>query len=349
MWNKKKLYWIAQCFGWLVYVVIVGIFNKLNGSDLSSDLLYSLMFIYLIGLSISHIYRSLIIKLNWMKYSVSKMIPRVFFSVFVFGLVAYVLQTLILEVVLFELNFDFQFVDAFPKVTNWSLLFLLWSLLYFLFHFINNYKKEEIKNLKWEVLRNEMELNKIKSQLNPHFIFNSMNSIRALVDENPELAKKAITQLSNVLRNSLLMSKKELIPLKDELKIVDDYLSLEKTRYEEKLQIIKSITPETEPIMVPPLMIQTLVENAIKHGTSKLIGGGKIEIFSKIESKNLIITIYNSGVYDKSLIPETGFGLSNTKQRLNLLFGNKAAFTIENENDRVKSELIIPIQNQEIN
>src|SRR5690606_34796559 len=132
-------------------------------------------------------------------------------------------------------------LEIMQLIINLSGVFIIWSLLYFLFHFINNYKKEEIKNLKWEAARNEIELNKIKSQLNPHFIFNSMNSIRALVDENPDLAKNAITQLSNVLRNSLLMGKKKLIPLGDELKIVDDYLSLEKTRFEERLTIIKKI------------------------------------------------------------------------------------------------------------
>ena len=95
-----------------------------------------------------------------------------------------------------------------------------------MFHFVNNYKKEEIKNLKWQAAKNEIELNKLKSQLNPHFIFNSMNSIRALVSEDPKLAKEAITQLSNVLRNSLLMGKQKLIPLGDEMKLVNDYLGL---------------------------------------------------------------------------------------------------------------------------
>lgn len=346
MLNKKKLYWIAQVVGWLVYVLIVGVFNQLNGNEITQELLFSLLSIYFIGLSISHFYRGIIVKLNWMGLSVSHLIPRVFIGVILFGIIVYFAQTIVLEVLIAESNFSFEMADAFPKIINWSLLFLLWSLLYFLFHFINNYKKEEIKNLKWEAARNEIELNKIKSQLNPHFIFNSMNSIRALVDEDPQLAKNAITQLSNVLRNSLMIGKKKLIPLSDELKIVDDYLSLEKTRFEEKLTIIKNIESNTENFLVPPLMIQTLVENGIKHGTSKLAEGGVVEIQSKLENEFLRIMIYNSGFYDVNNTPETGFGLLNTKQRLQLLFGNKAKFTIENENNRVKTMLIIPNKTQ---
>lgn len=346
MLNKKKLYWIAQIFGWFVYVLIVGVFNQLNGNIVTTELVISLFSIYFIGLSISHLYRGIIIKLKWMKLSVSSLIPRISIGVVIFGLIVYFIQTLILEVVIAGASFNFNLADAFPKVINWSLLLLLWSLLYFLFHFINNYKKEEIKNLKWEAARNEIELNKIKSQLNPHFIFNSMNSIRALVDENPQLAKNAITQLSNVLRNSLMIGKKKLIPLIDELKIVDDYLSLEKTRFEEKLIIKKDVHSATEHFLIPPLMIQTLVENAIKHGTSKLPEGGIVEIKSIIEKENLVVTIYNSGFYDENLKPETGFGIINTKQRLQLLFGGDASFSIQNENNMVKTILIIPSKNQ---
>jgi len=342
MLNKKKLYWYAQLLGWLVYVFIVGLFNKLNGSEISAELIYSLLSIYLIGLSISHLYRAIINKFNWMKYSLALLVPRVLGSVLLFGIIVYFIQTIVLEVFIANSNFQFDFADAFPKVINWTLLLLLWSLIYFLFHFINNYKKEEIKNLKWQAAKNEIELNKIKSQLNPHFIFNSMNSIRALVDENPLLAKDAITKLSNVLRNSLLIGKKKLIPLSDELKIVDDYLSLEKTRFEEKLNIVKKIDENSETFLVPPLMVQTLVENGIKHGTSKLAGGGTLELNTFVDNGILKIVIYNSGYYDKNKESETGFGIVNTVQRLQLMYGNSAQFSIENDKDRVKTVLTIP-------
>lgn len=342
MLNKKRLYWFFQITGWLVYVVIVGVFNILTGNELTSELVYSLLAIYLIVLSIAHAFRSVVVKLNWIGLSIPRLIPRILLTTIVSAILVYLLKSVIIEWVIANNPYQINLQDAFPSVISWTLLYLIWSLLYFLFHYVNNYKKEEIKNLRWQAAKNEMELNKLKSQLNPHFIFNSMNSIRALVNEDPGLAKNAITQLSNVLRNSLLMGKQKLIPFSDELKLVDDYLSLEKTRFEERLNIERDIEKESVKFLVPPLMIQTLVENGIKHGTSKLPEGGTVKIASKIQSGHLVITIYNSGNYDATKKSDTGFGLVNTIQRLQLLYGDAASFSITNHNNQVKTELRIP-------
>lgn len=340
--NKKKLYWFFQVSGWLAYVVIVGLFNILTGNPITTELIYSLLAIFLIVLLVAHAYRSLVVGLNWMRFNIPLLIPRILIATIVSGIVVYVLKSVVIEWLIVGNDYVFNFQDAFPSVISWTLLYLIWSLLYFLFHYMNNYKKEEIKNLRWQAAKNEMELNKLKSQLNPHFIFNSMNSIRALVDENPLLAKDAITQLSNVLRNSLLMGKQKLIPLEDEMKLVNDYLSLEKTRFEERLMIEEHIADDSRKFLLPPLMVQTLVENGIKHGTSKLPKGGTIRINSSVENDKLIITIFNSGTYDKEKQSETGFGILNTVQRLQLLYGDKALFSIENSNGEVKTKLIIP-------
>jgi sensor histidine kinase YesM len=342
MLNKKRLYWFSQIIGWLIYIVFIGIFNILTGNELSIELIYSLLSIYLIGLSVSHAFRLLIIKLNWIKFNILRLIPRILLGNVMSGILVYFLKLLIIEMLILQNYNAFNFIDAFADIMNWTFIFLIWSLLYFLFHFINNYQKEEIKNLKWQAAKNEIELNKLKSQLNPHFIFNSMNSIRALINENPTLAKEAITQLSNVLRNSLLMGKKKLIPLLEEMKLVNDYLGLEKTRFEERLTIIINNEPLTENFLVPPLMMQTLVENGIKHGTSKLPEGGILEIKASIMDGKLSIVIYNSGNYNENERTETGFGIVNTVQRLKLLYGENASFEIINEKERVKTTLIIP-------
>lgn len=342
--GKKTLYWISQIIGWLLYVLTIGVFNVLTGNQLSGELIYSLLSIYIIVLFIAHLFRSLIVKLNWFSLSIGRLIPRILIATLAIGVIIYFLKSIVVEILIVQNQYEFTWSEAFPAIISWTLLYLIWSLLYFLFHFFNNYKKEEIKNLKWQAAKNEIELNKLKSQLNPHFVFNSMNSIRALVDEDPALAKNAITQLSNVLRTSLLMGSKKLIPLGDEMKLVNDYLGLEKTRFEERLIIVKNIGAETETFLVPPLMVQTIVENGIKHGTSRLPEGGTIEIISSIINNKLEIIIYNSGYYDKDLKSETGFGLVNTIQRLQLLFGDEASFEIKNEENRVKTKLIIPKQ-----
>ena len=342
MLKKTRLYWISQIVGWLLYAIVVGVFNVMTGKELSAELIFSLISIFLIGISVAHTFRMIVVRLNWMQFNIPRLIPRILLGTLLAGVVVYFLKSIIIERLIVQNDYEFNITEAFPSIISWTLLYLIWSLLYFLFHFVTNYKKEEIKNLKWQAAKNEIELNKLKSQLNPHFIFNSMNSIRALVDEDPVLAKEAITQLSNVLRNSLLMGRKKLISLDDELKLVNDYLGLEKTRFEERLTIVKNIGKETEQFLIPPLMIQTLVENGIKHGTSRLPEGGTIEIDSSLQNGNLKIEIFNSGFYDETKVSETGFGLLNTKQRLKLIYGNNAIFNIVNEKDRVKTTLIIP-------
>jgi LytS/YehU family sensor histidine kinase len=233
----------------------------------------------------------------------------------------------------------------FSETISWFFLFLMWTLFYFSFHFFQNYRKEEIKNLQWEASKNEIELNRLRAQLNPHFIFNSMNTIRALVDDNPKKSKKNITKLSKILRSTLLTEKKKFITLEEELDLVKDYLDLEHSRFEERLNIIYNIAPNTSKLLIPPMMLQTLVENSIKHGISQLPEGGIVAIKTSCDYSNLYIEILNSGTYQPPDSPQSnsaGFGLSGTVKRLELLYGAKGVFEIYNKNNKVVSNLTIP-------
>ena len=202
------------------------------------------------------------------------------------------------------------------------------------------------RSLKYEAAMNEMHLNQLKSQLNPHFIFNALNSMRALVDEEPTKAKIAITQLSNILRNSLITDKKKVVSFRNELNTVKDYLALESIRFEERLKVNYDIDPSSDGFEIPPMMMQTLVENAIKHGVSNLMEGGIIEVSSKVDKSILNLKIRNSGqIVNGIKNPKTqsGVGLINTKERLKLIYSDKASFRIYNENDNfVVTEVTIP-------
>jgi len=188
----------------------------------------------------------------------------------------------------------------------------------------------------------------LKSQLNPHFIFNALNSIRALVDENPQKCKKAITQLSNILRSSLASDKNKLTKFQDELLMVTAYLGLESIRFEERLKTEFDIDEDSYNFLVPPLMLQTLVENGIKHGISKLKEGGFIKLKTSVVDEKLQIQIRNSGYYEngKKESKNGGLGLNNTYKRLNLLYHDDAEFRVFNEDEHtVLTELIIPKSN----
>src|SRR6185503_21239820 len=126
-------------------------------------------------------------------------------------------------------------------------------------------------------------------------IFNALNSIRALVDENPVRARTAITELSNILRSSMQAEKLETVTFEKELNIVKDYLALEHIRFEDRLQIEYVIDEDTLDQPIPPMMLQTLVENAIKHGISKQVGGGVVRIISDFKGEFHELAVQNTG------------------------------------------------------
>lgn len=207
------------------------------------------------------------------------------------------------------------------------ILMALWLSIYMVWHYLQKSQKDKLDRLQLEKTVKELELRTIKSHINPHFIFNSLNSIRALVEENPKRARTAITELSNILRSSLQMEKLETIPLEKELRIVKDYLALEQIRFEERLRVNFNIDDNTLQQPVPPMMLQTLVENAIKHGISKQISGGIINIISKFNHTNFELIVQNTG---KMVSEQEGFGIKSTRNRLHFLYNGSAAFNISN-------------------
>lgn len=342
--NRKALYWICQLGGWAFFFLIQSFIILGLSLTFTTETAITLLFYSSFGLILSHAFRTLIIRADWLRLNTIRLIPRVLGGIIMLGAILHFLN----EGLQFLLSnaqaevFNIEVRDL-TNIVALSIWFFLWSLIYFLFHYVENYKKAEIENLKWQASINEIELNKLKSQLNPHFMFNAMNSIRALVDENPVRAKDSITQLSNILRNTLQMGKNKVISFDQEFRIVKDYLELEGTRFEERLKVKMDIDPQSDRFELPPLMMQTLVENGIKHGISRLPGGGEISIRTKAEGEKLYILIRNSGQMNSSSEAESGFGLKNTLQRLKLLYGNRAQLNIRNENNNtVLTELVIP-------
>jgi len=341
--SKERLYWTSQFIGWFIYILLMWILNRLDGKVLNLYFYGNLVTTFVLGVLISHGYRKLIIKLNWLRLKIILLIPRVILASAVCGLIYFFIHSLISDLIISGISPSFKPLVVLQTTLNLSVNFVMWSLLYFLFHFIQNYRKEEIKNLQWQALSNEVELNKLKSQLNPHFIFNSMNSIRALVDENPSKSKDSITQLSNILRSSLLMGRKKVISFSEELQLVKDYLGLEETRFEERLKIVFQIDENAYDHKIPPMILQTLVENGIKHGISKLEKGGTLSIFAEKRGTDLYISIENTGELLEPEKKEKGFGLLNSRQRLKLLYGDRASLNIRNtDHNTVLAELIIP-------
>lgn len=229
-------------------------------------------------------------------------------------------------------------------IFNNGLFILPWVLIYYFYHFIQKSQRQQMETLQLETLIKELELKTIKAHINPHFIFNSLNSIRALVDENPQRARTAVTELSNILRSSMQTEKVETVSFERELNIVQDYLALENIRFEDRLQVEYEIDEDTLEQPVPPMMLQTLVENAIKHGISKQLNGGIVKIISDFRENHHELAVQNTGVLN-GLYNADGFGLSSTQNRLHLLYGEKAHFTIKQLTPTlVEAKVEIPVQ-----
>ncbi len=341
--NKARLYWSLQIGGWAIYAIVqIVAVLELDEGTLSNQRIIFLLYEASLGLAVSHIYRNLINRWKWLNLTMPRLIPRVLFSVFIMGVIMYFLRIPVsIPLGLFNKNVALDPIVLLGLSFVYAFFFFLWSVLYFIYNYFERYNK----SLKLEASIKEIELNNLKAQLNPHFIFNALNSIRALVDENPSKSKLAINQLSNILRNSLVTEKRGLTKFEDELKMVKDYLGLEGIRFEERLKTELDIDSASLDFMVPPLMIQTLVENGIKHGISKLKDGGVIQIKTKVDNDRLKIHIRNSGHFQMNGAKKTsgGMGLENTRQRLKLIYGDEASFRILTEsNTFVLTEIVIP-------
>jgi sensor histidine kinase YesM len=227
---------------------------------------------------------------------------------------------------------------------NLATLLVGWLCIYFFYHLFDRLNRSEIERLRLATSVKEAELRALKSQINPHFIFNSLNSLRGLIDENPDRARQAVTQLANLLRYSLQSGHLETVPFEDELRTVNDYLALEQVRHEERLRVRLDIAPGALNLSIPPMLLQTLVENAVKYGIAPRREGGEIAIIARCERDRLRLQVTNPGTLAAGG-GSTGVGLRNAADRLGLLFGAHATLDLrEDPPGRVIAEVILPLE-----
>lgn len=327
----------------------MSLFFKLtyDSDNFSTQFVLKVLDFFIIGILLTHAMREVILSIKVLQKNFDKQIYY-----FVIITISFAVALAFLELYswkYFDLLDKKELRTSFTKMMfgatfNAVVTLLVWNLIYFMYHYVEKNRTEQIDKLRLEALIKELELKTIKSHINPHFIFNSLNSIRALVDENPGRARTAITELSNILRSSMQAEKMETVPLEKELAIVKDYLALEQMRFEERLKINLDIDEDTLDQPIPPMMLQTLVENAIKHGISKQVNGGEIKITSDFVGDHHEIIIRNTGRLNGFRNPE-GFGLQSTQNRLSLMYGDKASFQIRDvEYNAVEAKLIMPIE-----
>lgn len=322
---------------------IAAFLHYISGNAFDLAVFIHLFTAFVLGFGLSHLYRSAAVQWGWTKLKLTALVPRIFISGILLGILFQVLYATITALV-FETD-TLDLAVFLVRTFNWTVLFLLWSVIYFGFNFFSRYRQAEIQNLKWQATKNEIELNKLKSQLNPHFLFNSLNTIRALIDENPDRAKKSVSGLAEILRKTLYMGDKKTVSFADELQLVKTYLALEKMRFEERLTVKYDICEKANHHKIPALMLQTLVENAVKHGISKIPGGGEIEISAGYNAGYLEIHVVNPGQWIEGSDQNNenqGYGLPNVKERLKLLYGEDGLIDFDVTPGVVTTRLRLP-------
>ncbi|MEL6558410.1 MAG: histidine kinase [Bacteroidota bacterium] len=228
---------------------------------------------------------------------------------------------------------------------NVFIIFFLWSVLYFSYHYWQNNRRKEVENWQLKAQLNEAELTILKSQINPHFLFNALNNIRSLILSEPEKARDMITHISELMRYFIQFNSKEQVTIDQEISVVKDYLSLEKIQFDDRLTYRINVDDAVKSIKIPPMTVQLLVENAIKHGISQLQDGGNIDINIAKVQDSVSIEVINSGQLG-STDTDSGIGLKNLTDRISILFGTDADIDLRNySNDAVIASINIPFEN----
>lgn len=341
---KERLssFWTLQLAGWLAYWVMIYVtFLTVVDSDQMLPLLHVKTVRTIIGFGLTCVLR-LVYKPAARKQSFRLIAVLAFAGAIVFGCC-----WALLEDYYFWLQkpspVTFFSWSRFPKVAlDYAMTLLAWSALYFGIKYWRAWEAERARTLQAHALAQQAQLEMLRYQLNPHFLFNALNSIRASIDEDSARAKRMVTEFSEFLRYSLTSSAASNIPLREELAAIRNYLAIEQIRFEDKLDVQFDIDPNAEDFRLPGFLIHPLVENAIKHGMN---GDAplRLHITARVNEGNLHIEVANSGHWQAHENGASlGIGLRNVEQRLAQLFPNRSTFAINETDGWVRA--IIEIQ-----
>lgn len=346
-WLGTRTYWLCQFIGWGGLLGLYLIPLPLRTVTIRYEVMYALI-LSASGVGLTHLLRIIFLFHLRRSRSWGSLLPRI---------LPWILSTAIAQAGLLLL-FIVRIPESAPldhasardnevllyiDTLNVTLaLLLIWSGCYFGLRYYRHYQSAQLDRLRLDAAVKDAELRALKAQLNPHFLFNSLNILRALIPQNLTQPREALTLLADLLRASLNSGHEETIPLARELETVDNYLALERLRFEDRLTVHRTIESAALAWPVPPFLVQTLVENAVKFGIATREAGGAITLEAAVKEDLLRLRILNPGTIDGASV-STGLGLKNARSRLALLFGPTARLTLSQAGaDLVAAELVVP-------
>ncbi|GMN10957.1 histidine kinase [Croceitalea sp. MTPC9] len=344
--NRNLIFWVLQIVGWGFINCLSLLLLKNIGLEY---IIYSIISGFTISVSVTSIFRwYLKHNINFESFKsidVIKIGISFLLTCFLFGSLNYLFGYLYAK---YGPSISQEHIDMFKMYDGFwvqaiNSLFMIgaWTVTYFVIKLLLKLNKDRIERLELNTNLKQAQLNTLKGQINPHFMFNSLNNIRGLMLEDVEKSREMLTKLSEMLRYSLTKNNVDGIAVEEELEMVDNYIALSKIQFEERLKFEKEIEKDTLQFQIPPMIIQLLIENAAKHGISNLKEGGKIKLEVGLNNNGLQIKVINSGKLEISK-DSTQLGLKNIKQRLRLLYGEKASFSLNEIGKEVVAEINIP-------
>ncbi len=342
--QPKYLFWIVQITGW--FALDASIF--LNSGVLSNEYLwYSYIVSSIVGILFTGAFRWYLkryVAVDW--YGESDVLHlllaicvcvMMFFGLFY--LIEYVYE-LFWERTAKEIEYLKQFTGIGFTLFSTAIYIVGWTLIYYSVKIYMQRHQYKAEQFELRTTLKEAQLNTLKGQVNPHFMFNSLNNIRGLMLEDVDKSREMIDKLSEMLQFALSNNTVDAITLTKELEMVENYIALSKIQMEDRLSFKMDIAPETLNVQIPPMIIQLLVENSAKHGIANLKDGGTIRLTTQTVNKELLITVSNTGKLQISK-DSTQLGLKNIKQRLRLMYGKKASFSLKELDGEVVAQIKI--------
>lgn len=223
------------------------------------------------------------------------------------------------------------------------LLYLLAVAFHYLLQALEISRAVEKREMSVQLLAREAELKALKAQVDPHFLFNSLNSIASLCGSNPSSARTLTTLLAEYLRKSLRAGTSETITLSEELELASSYLAIERIRFGPRLEFEQNVEERSRSLRVPPLLLQPLVENAVTHGIGQLVNGGVVRLSARRDGDRVMISVENRCDPDRARRPGTGIGLSNTRRRVEAFYGAEARVDVSEEPENFRVDLMLPV------
>jgi sensor histidine kinase YesM len=351
--RKTIIYWVLQFLFWdtLSGVMALGYLVTNNQLNLKTwQIVLDFLMVVILSIFFTHQFRRVLKKTIAFDNIKVLDVFKIFGLLLLTTVLFYLSFTLYIR---FTYTFIYERIDVFDHpsqslknnivfLLNYGIYFFIWAVFYVAIKSLMELNKSREERLELESSLKESQLNTLKGQINPHFMFNSLNNIRGLMLEDVNKARNMLTSLSETLRYSLTKSGVDAIALEDELEMVDNYIELSKIQFEDRLEYKTAIDDDALHVKIPPMLIQMLVENAIKHGISKLKQGGTVEVRTQLHEGWLEIQVANSGTL-ASTENTTQVGLENIKRRIALLYGEKGKFALREINDQVVATIKIPL------